>query len=108
MLRRPVADIEAMPSDEIIAWGLIMDYVAGPLDWRRSDLLDARQCAMQCAGESGTLEDFLLWPHQRPELSAMEELARKESQMRMFEKLFKPSEVISTEEVAKQNDGPKC
>lgn len=103
MLRRPVAEIEALPSDEIIGWGLIMDYVAGPLDWRRYDLLDARQCAMQGAGESGSLEDYLLWPHKRPELSEREELARSDAQMRMFERLFKPSEII-TPEIADEHD----
>lgn len=72
-----------MPVDEQLAWGLVMDYVSGPLDWRRENIFDARAAALQSIDTDGkTLEDFMMFREPKPTLSNIEEYQKRGEQMK--------------------------
>lgn len=58
-LKKSVAEILTLPRWEIESWRLLFD-VYGPLDWKRDDVRDARQTALQSV-EKLPIKDFLLF-----------------------------------------------
>lgn len=71
-----------MPADEQLAWGLVMDYISGPLDWRRGNIFDARAASLQCVSTDGmTVEDFMMFREPQPTLSNIEEFQKRGEQM---------------------------
>lgn len=61
VLKRPVSEILRLPYWEIQSWRYFFDLF-GPLDWRRDDLMDARQTYLQTADHVSSLRDFVLFP----------------------------------------------
>jgi len=59
-LRKSLQEIEALPVWEVELWKTAFE-VFGPLDWRRLDLLDARQTQLQLA-KPLKLKECVLFP----------------------------------------------
>ena len=93
LLRRPIAEIEAMPVDEQLGWGLVMDYISGPLDWRRGNIFDARAASLQCVSTDGmTVEDFMMFREPQPTLSNIEEFQKRGEQMESLRAFMKTTD----------------